>query len=45
MMPLHLQVPEEMRRKIIGLADDGGLSIGQTVRELLVEGMRARGLA
>ena len=44
MLPLHFSVPKEMRMQIEKAADSNGLSIGAIARELLVEGMKVRGI-
>jgi hypothetical protein len=44
MQPLHIVVPGETREAIVRAARAEGVSIGEIARDLLSEGMRARGL-
>ena len=44
MLPLHISVPWEMRELILKAAERNGKSIGATARELLVEGIEAKGI-
>lgn len=44
MLPVHFVVPGTLRKSIENAAETEGVSLGTIARELLTEGLRARGI-